>query len=201
MKGVTTTPLMRSFSLTGLDSRTMFPRLARVLIVVVQPLDPASRFGAWLQFLVTIATAGALVFVPFGLANTDWTWTKAGVVALATFAVLSLRAAYRLQADRDATLARTPLQDLIVSRLKEGEELQRRLKRKTGDELPRSLAKAVFDWGGGTVIQLDELASDVGGDIYQNIGVTPLSMSRREATDYMRQSLAALRKLARELRA
>lgn len=176
----------------------MVRRLVEVLFLVVQPLDPASRFGARVQVLVTVGAAGAVAFVPFGLAN-DWTWQKAGVVALGCFAVLSFWAAYRNKSERDAALAGTPLQSLIVDRLKVGEELERRVKRQPGD-LHRNLVQEVIGWGGATVVQINELASDVGSDLHDKMGLTPQSMSRREAVDYMRRSLATLRRLARELR-
>jgi hypothetical protein len=176
----------------------MARRFARVLLLVFQPLRPASELMAAVQLLVTIGGSALLVVLPF--LSGHWDALKALAVAFGVLVVLSLRAAYQLQADGEALLGDTELRRVIAGYIAEGHQLYRRLKRtKRNEEVPRPLMDDIVSWGGRAIRDVNKLAPEAADGLYSAHGKGPHNRIPKDQMTYVKRFIDGLKKLGREL--
>jgi hypothetical protein len=174
-------------------------RLGRVLILILQPLRPSSDFVGAIQIVVFIGVPLLGALLPFGLTD-GWTVTRAALVVVGAFALLSLRGAYQLHQDNEVLLAQTFLQKEIAAAIRGLTEVERRVKRIKTDQIPRKLADEVIASVGATIRNLNDRAPDIGSELLHSSALGPNSLDRKEQLAYLKQTLATLRKLGRDLR-
>lgn len=174
-------------------------RLGRVLIVILQPLRPSSDLVGAIQIVLAIGVPLLGALLPFRLTD-GWTITRAALVILGAFALLSLRGAYKLQHDNEVLLSQTFLQHQIASAIRGLSEVERRVRRIKTDEIPRQLADEVIASVGATIQNLHDRAPDIGEELLHASALGPNSRDRKDQLAYLKHTLAVLRKLGRELR-
>jgi hypothetical protein len=143
----------------------MLRRLRRVLVLILQPIRPSSDLVAGIQIGVAILLPIVAGLAPFLLPG-EWGWAEAALVVVGLFALLSLRAAYRLQQDKDVLLGQTPLQNAIGAKIVEGNQLLRRLQRfGKAEAVPKPLTEQIVSWAARTIRDLGEIAPEVADNI------------------------------------
>jgi hypothetical protein len=172
-------------------------RLARVLKLVFEPIR---NVNAVVQLVVVVGGPIIVAFAPFAFAPGWWTVGKAAFLLLITAVLLTLCAAYQLLTNYEAMLGGTRLQEVVTARIRLGNELLRRMKRRKGtDELPLQLVNEVINWGGKTITGINAIAPDVGGDLYAAHATGPDNRNRGEQMRYVKNMLEALHQLSRDL--